>query len=310
MNFFKKINHTISHNRLLESYFQQFLDSFTLLNHSSFAQKNLCYIDAFSSSTFQPEVDFQFSIPNTFCIIYTLQGQCTLTYNGFSYALIPGSVAFVDCNSTIDISTFSKSPWIYDIFFISGGNIFDYYELFTEDNINAFLTASPTSIPSKFETLLSSNLALWDNYNSELINSKLITDILTAIIIEKRANPFPQNILPTHVINAIEYINEHFADDVSLDSLASHLHVSKFSLSHDFSTYTGSSVIDYLISKRIEVSKKFLQATDLPIYEIGNQVGISNNTHFIQTFKKRVNVTPLQFRKQRNIHSLNHILDE
>ena len=50
-------------------------------------------------------------------------------------------------------------------------------------------------------------------------------------------------------------------------------------------SYTGSSVIDYLISKRIEVSKKLLQATDLPIYEIGNQVGISNNTHFIQTFK-------------------------
>lgn len=58
----------------------------------------------------------------------------------------------------------------------------------------------------------------------------------------------------------------------------------------------NTSFLKYLTEVRISAAKQLLTTSDLPVNEIGRQVGIDNPNTLIRTFKKVVGVTPGQFR--------------
>jgi AraC-like DNA-binding protein len=94
-----------------------------------------------------------------------------------------------------------------------------------------------------------------------------------------------------------KYIDVHYASELSLDSLASVAYMNKFYLVHEFKKYTGSSPIDYLIEKRISVSKNLLKNTQYSMKQITEIVGFNSQSYFNQIFKKKVGTTPTKYRK-------------
>lgn len=94
----------------------------------------------------------------------------------------------------------------------------------------------------------------------------------------------------------MQWIEAHYADQVSLDDLAEALHLSKFYVSRVFSQETGSSITDYITTRRIKQACRLLQTTILPIEHI-NEIGFPNASYFIRLFKHVVGMTPLKYRK-------------
>ena len=89
---------------------------------------------------------------------------------------------------------------------------------------------------------------------------------------------------------------ENFQYDLKTVDFAKLCGKSLSSFKRDFKECFNTTPNRWLINKRLEHSKMLLLGTSLTVSEIGYECGFKNNSHFIQAFKKKVNVTPNKFR--------------
>ncbi len=104
-----------------------------------------------------------------------------------------------------------------------------------------------------------------------------------------------------HFRQIIRYIHRHYADDLSLRTLADLLHITPGYVSRLFSRESGTTYRKYLTKVRIERAVHLLSATDFSIAEICNQVGFKDYFHFLKTFKRFTGVTPGKYAKSRQV---------
>ena len=93
------------------------------------------------------------------------------------------------------------------------------------------------------------------------------------------------------------YIDLHFKEALTLDSLAEEAHMNKFHLSHTFKQEYGVSPISYMISRRIDESKYLLAETDLSMSQIAQLLGFSSLSYFSQVFRRTQMMSPMEYRQ-------------
>ena len=101
------------------------------------------------------------------------------------------------------------------------------------------------------------------------------------------------------------WIEENYRQKFSLDALAAELGKSRSYLSRRFHAETGEHIHNYLNTLRLRRACELLRHSALPVNEIAGQVGFSEVTYFISSFKKGIGETPLQYRKNHlNVNKL------
>ncbi|WP_141504333.1 AraC family transcriptional regulator [Paenibacillus luteus] len=103
---------------------------------------------------------------------------------------------------------------------------------------------------------------------------------------------------PNLTSQLIRYMQEHYAEPLTRETLAHTFHYSVPYLSKHFRRETGASIIDYLIRIRMNKAGALLQQTDLSLQEISASVGYADVSYFIRMFKKHTGVTPKQFKDE------------
>lgn len=93
------------------------------------------------------------------------------------------------------------------------------------------------------------------------------------------------------------YIQENYAHDISLESIAFEIGLSACYLSTLFKNIEKTSIKEYIIDVRIEASKQYLLDIDLKIYEVAANVGYTDSRYFSQLFRKKTGYTPGQYRE-------------
>jgi len=99
------------------------------------------------------------------------------------------------------------------------------------------------------------------------------------------------------VNSAVDYIDANYNRRLKLSDVAEAAHLSVSRLAHLFKEQMGTTVIDYMISVRIDQARKLLLATDESCTRISFELGYNNQSYFCHSFKKIVGMTPRQFRK-------------
>ena len=99
------------------------------------------------------------------------------------------------------------------------------------------------------------------------------------------------------VEKAKEYIEEHFASELSLEEMAKELGISPYYLSKLFKESEGVNYIDYLTGLRIDYAKEKLTHSKKSIKEICHESGYGDPNYFSRIFKKWTGVTPTEFRE-------------
>ena len=94
----------------------------------------------------------------------------------------------------------------------------------------------------------------------------------------------------------IKYINRHYTEDITLDTLAQRFHFSKYYISHLFKDYVGVSPYDYLIIRRLYICNDLIRGKHT-IKEACFLVGFHNYSNFYRLYKKHFKITPQQFRR-------------
>ncbi|MFK7693043.1 response regulator [Paenibacillus sp. HJGM_3] len=86
--------------------------------------------------------------------------------------------------------------------------------------------------------------------------------------------------------------------DITREKAASHIHLNPAYLSRVFKRETGQSLIDYIIQAKMDRAKILLTESNLRIVDVCEEIGYENYSHFGQAFKKKVGITPLEYRKR------------
>jgi two-component system response regulator YesN len=94
-----------------------------------------------------------------------------------------------------------------------------------------------------------------------------------------------------------EYLNKNYNQDVSLDTLADKLGITRSYLSTYFKEKTGIYFVDYVNRMRINLAKELLMNPNIKVQDAAAQVGYQNINSFNRMFKKFTGVTPSEFRK-------------
>ena len=118
-------------------------------------------------------------------------------------------------------------------------------------------------------------------------------DLLSYVLFE----PSIQIVYDSFINKAIDFIDTHLHEDLSVGALCNKFHISKNYLYKAFSNNLGSSVNEYIATQRLKRAKEMLTICDEPVYIVAEKVGIYNYTYFCRWFKKRMGISPNEYRK-------------
>jgi len=97
---------------------------------------------------------------------------------------------------------------------------------------------------------------------------------------------------------ARRYIEEHIADDVSLEDVAAHVFMNRIYFSRFFKKHTGMHFIAYITELRIEKAIALLKDPHNKASEISLGVGYHSKQHFYKLFKQHTGRTPVEYRNE------------
>ena len=89
----------------------------------------------------------------------------------------------------------------------------------------------------------------------------------------------------------------HISEKISIDQMAYDLGMSRNSLSGKFRKETGEMLSEYILKQKIERAKYLMSTADYSFAEISAYLAFSSQSHFQRVFKKYVNMTPGEYRK-------------
>ena len=97
---------------------------------------------------------------------------------------------------------------------------------------------------------------------------------------------------------ALDYIETHLAEPVTLADLANCTGLSRMYFAAQFRTATGVRPREYLIRRRIERAQDLLSNSHLSLVQIALSVGFQTQAYFTTVFKRVVGETPHRWRRQ------------
>lgn len=103
---------------------------------------------------------------------------------------------------------------------------------------------------------------------------------------------------PILVQNVLKYIKSHLYEPITLEQIALSCHYSPWYLSRYFKEETGITINEMIHYEKINEAKVLLRFTETPSQEIATSLGYSQQSHFIDRFKRIEGVTPQQYRSQ------------
>ena len=94
----------------------------------------------------------------------------------------------------------------------------------------------------------------------------------------------------------LSYVSNNLASIKNLEQVASHFYLSKYYLSHQFKNSTGFTFIEFLTKAKISRALHLLKNTSDSVAMISAACGFETPAYFCIVFKKKMHMTPLQYR--------------
>ena len=133
---------------------------------------------------------------------------------------------------------------------------------------------------------------LSDEKRSHPKAAHIVGYILEVLIdINQRASQNP------HIQKAIDYIDNHVSEPITLSQIATHLHLSREYVAGLFKKETGMTVSQYVNEQKLMRACDLLRDTPQNLTEIALSLGYSDYSYFSYIFKKRFGVSPSHFLK-------------
>ena len=98
--------------------------------------------------------------------------------------------------------------------------------------------------------------------------------------------------------NACRFINNNFANDITLNDVAKHVFLNPIYFSSYFKKQTGEKYSDYLANVKLQKARQLLKDTNVKIPDVAEMSGFRDTNYFYKIFKNATGLTPLEYRKK------------
>ena len=271
-----------------------------LYTPSPFARSSLLHLQEVGSLTaIKPHTSKREKLQSYLCFMVE-DGEGELVYEGKKYELISGDVVFIDCRKAYSHSTGSNPNaelWSLRWCHFYGPSMPAIYAKYCERGGQPVIRGADVS---QYSTILTDiyTLASSSDYIRDMrINGKL-NDLLTLLMESSWHQGNSTNAPKKMDISSVKsFLDEHYSEKLSLESVASHFFIDKHYLARLFKEQYGVTLVTYLQQVRITHAKRMLRFTDKSIEEIGLECGIGELNYFSRVFKKLEGVSPSEFRR-------------
>ena len=221
-------------------------------------------------------------------------GNAEHIYNGETYIVEPGN-AYLMCYYDFHELTALTDVKLYSIHFSK--NMLD-------PEISQYLDFN------KFHCMFSEEEALKiirriqelavETDKRQSFSKRIIQNIISEIVIAmiRKSTLSEMHTAPLPIQQAIAYLNEHFLEKISLEELAGQLSFSPNYLGYLFKAQIGCTFNDYLNTLRLKYACSLLLSSNISVKEIAYAAGYSSVEYFMYVFKKRMHMTPGEYRGQ------------
>lgn len=187
--------------------------------------------------------------------------------------------------------------WVH----FTGGNVTNLLRSYglTEDK-KVFYCGSGLEYQNIFRTMIYELQMCKDSY-PEMLEMYLRQIFIMLQRYFKSSSKTDNSRVVEEIDKATEYFNEHYNEDISIEEYAENNHVSISWFIRNFKQYTGSTPMQYILSKRIYNAEILLQNPAYNVTEISQIVGYDNPLYFSRIFKKVKGLSPSEYRKNINL---------
>lgn len=226
-----------------------------------------------------------------FAIELILKGSMHFVQNGKKYRAMAGSVVLIHHGQNNEFATGSE------------GHCHRLACCFSGHDLNGLLH---TTRLIKYDVIKLNNLETVENTMRECFNElkdkktgfRRRASILGYKLLLELEENLEQINTPDLLLRAVDLMEHHLSQQLTLKKLAEVLHSAPTSLNRVFQQHFKISPINYFIGLKIEAAKSLLTNTNMQIQEIAQNTGYSNALYFSSEFKKRTGISPRNFRKQ------------
>ena len=95
----------------------------------------------------------------------------------------------------------------------------------------------------------------------------------------------------------LAWINTHYTDDLNVHALARRFNVSVSFLSHEFSRFTNRGIYDYIIYRRVMLSRQMMLGEE-SLNSIAYRCGFNDYSNYLRSFSKLMGMSPSRYRKE------------
>lgn len=268
-----------------------------LYTPSPFARSSLLHLQEVGSlRAVRPHTSARTDLLSYLCFVVT-DGAGELTYAGSRYELKTGDVVFLDCRKAYAHSTAEPGLWSLRWCHFYGPSMQAIYAKYRERGGEPVIRGCDAAAFEALLTQLQELAAAADYIRDMRINEKL--NALLTLLMETswhRGNPAAN---PKKMdIQAVKaYLEEHYRQKLSLESVAAVFFIDKSYLARRFKEQYGVTLTTYLQQVRITHAKQMLRFTDKSIEEIGLECGVGEPAYFSRVFRKLEGVSPSQYRQ-------------
>lgn len=215
----------------------------------------------------------KFHIP---CIGYVLKGHCRFLYKGNVYTANTGDLVYI-----------SAGTRYYSVWF--GESDVEWY------SINYSFSGKQTMLEYKFQIIKNYPVKLFHNmYNTYEKDDFLCVSAFYKLLSDlcNKLEPTKKNAAFRNIEPALEYIENHSNEEISIIKLCDLCMCSESTLFKSFQSTVGVSPIKYKHNIMIQTSLSLLSDSDLSIEEISRECGFSSSNYFRKIFKETTGTTP------------------
>ncbi len=269
-----------------------------LYTPSEFAKTNLLHLQEIGElHATKPHTSSRKGLASYLFFVVT-DGTGTLTYEGNTYELKPGTCVFIDCHKAYSHAS-SEQLWTLKWVHFYGPNMTGIYKKYVERGGKpCFESKQLNDYLQKLNMLF--DIAASSVYIKDMKIFEQLSSLLT-LLMEDSWAPAQENKNPTgkrNLQDVKEYIDVHFNEKLLLDDLAEQFFINKYYLTRVFKEQFGLSISHYIMQQRITQAKHLLRFSDHTIEQIAALCGMEDANYFSRVFRKVEGVAPGEYRKQ------------
>ncbi len=224
--------------------------------------------------------------------LYFVEGACTINCDGIPQVMKDGELLFINSNCIHNI--LPHSPGCHYLILTVDADFFRQCGVHTSGRASALKITDPhiTSLLLEMDTLQKEKPNF---YKKEMMTlMKLLLIRLDRLLDNHQAPPIRRSKHHQVVINGVEFLNEHFSEQITLEMISAHVGCSKYHFSRLFKKIMGQTITEYLNYQRCNYARKLLAEGNHNVSESAVLSGFQSLSYFTKVYKKHIGVVPSQ----------------